>query len=66
MDNDMLIAAIAVELGIPGATVRKWRQRGAVPHRRRDEFREQAATRGRFINREAFDNFGRQSSEAAA
>jgi DNA-binding transcriptional MerR regulator len=40
MTRDQIIENIAAELDIKRATVRKWRQRGRVPHPRRDEIRQ--------------------------
>lgn len=62
MDTDTLIANLAAELGIASVTVRKWRQRGAVPYRRRDPLRDLAADRGFILRSEHFDSFGRQAA----
>ncbi len=66
MDTDALIASLAAELGIAPPTVRKWRQRGLVPHGRRFDLSQAAATRGFILRREAFDNFGRRAEQRAA
>lgn len=66
MDTDALIKSLAAELGISAATVRVWRHRGAVPHKRRDDIRDLAAHRGFIIHREAFDNFGGSQRAVAA
>lgn len=56
-----MIEVLAIELGVPSDTVRKWRQRG-VPHHRRDDLREAAVKYGLPLSREAFDNFGRKNA----
>lgn len=58
MNTDSIIASLAAELGIADATIRVWRHRGAVPHRRRDDIRDLAAARNIILRREHFDAFG--------
>lgn len=63
IDTNQLIDRIATDLGVPAETRRKWRQRGAVPYKRRDEIREKAAQCGIAIPRVAFDNYGKEPAE---
>lgn len=65
MDTDTLIETLARDIGISAATLRKWRQRGSVPHHRRDDMREAASRRGTTVSRDAFDSFGQSRANAA-
>lgn len=65
MDTDALIARFAADLGHAPATVKKWRQRGKVPHHAREQLREHAAAAGYIIRREHFDTFGGDRAVAA-
>jgi predicted site-specific integrase-resolvase len=59
MTRDQIIENIAAELDIKRATVRKWRQRGRVPHPRRDEIRQRAEQgHGITLSRADFEVFG--------
>lgn len=66
MDTDALITRIAGELGTTDVTLRKWRQRGKVPHHMREQLREAAATAGFILRREHFDSFGKPAASEAA
>lgn len=59
MTRDEIIENIAAELDIKRATVRKWRERGCVPHPRRDAIRQRAEQgHGITLSRADFENFG--------
>lgn len=66
IDMDALVDELAAELGVAPATRKKWRQRGSVPHRMRDDLRERAMERGVAIPRSVFDAFGRAPDKSAA
>lgn len=59
MTRDQIIENIAAELEIKRVTVRKWRQRGRVPHPRRDAIRQRAEQgHGITLSRADFEAFG--------
>lgn len=61
VDPPNLIEVMAIEIGVPSDTIRKWRQRG-IPHYRREELRDYAAKQNRILTRDHFDNFKRQDA----
>lgn len=50
-----IVALLCLEIGATKAQVKKWRQRGMVPHKFRADMREVAARKGWPVDKTDFD-----------